>query len=236
LKLMSDLVPPVPPRSSARPFFGWSDRSIPTLLLVLALAGLIVLSLAATIIHRHPMRTLTDPSRWALLAAVAGETVVGVSLGLLLQRLLPRHATQAAIVLGLALLYPAANSSLARTMQNSGTGPRTIGQIWQWTPFMMLLTTAACQGIPRRLLESAAVDRIVGWFGFRNVIVPLAGPVIAMGVTFRFVDQLGRGTYSVSPRTLFATFAVLVVVVVMGWVARRYQELAARTGPDASVR
>lgn len=233
---MSDPILQVAPRSSPRPFFGWSDRSIPTLLLVLSLAGLIVLSLAATIIHRHPMHALTDPGRWTLLAAVAGETLVGVALGLLLQRFLPRHATQAAILLGLALLYPAARSSFAKSLQNSGTGLRTVGQIWQWTPFMLLLTTAACQAIPRRLLESAAVDRIVGWFGFRNIIVPLAGPVVAMGIAFRFVDQLGRGTYVVSTRTLFATFSVLVVVVILGWFAQRYQERAARTGPTEGAR
>jgi multiple sugar transport system permease protein len=59
---------------------------------------------------------------------------------------------------------------------------------WMWTPFMMLLSLAGLSAVPEYLYESAEVDRASGWFKFTRITLPLAAPLIMLGVVFRTID------------------------------------------------
>ncbi len=67
-------------------------------------------------------------------------------------------------------------------------GAVLIAEVWMWTPFMALISLAALNGIPQVLYESAMVDRAGRWFRFRHVTLPLATPLVLLGVVFRIVD------------------------------------------------
>jgi len=53
-----------------------------------------------------------------------------------------------------------------------------LSSIWASLGFSFIVITAALQGIPRELYESAFVDGAGGWTRFTNVTLPMLGPTI----------------------------------------------------------
>jgi sorbitol/mannitol transport system permease protein len=47
-----------------------------------------------------------------------------------------------------------------------------IMMVWQWAPFMMLITLAGLQSMPQEILEAARVDGANVWQEFRAVVIP----------------------------------------------------------------
>jgi len=60
--------------------------------------------------------------------------------------------------------------------------------VWQWTPFMLVLLYAGLQTVPQEVVEAARVDGAHGLRLLLHVILPLLRPVIAIAVVFRTVD------------------------------------------------
>lgn len=60
--------------------------------------------------------------------------------------------------------------------------------VWQWTPFMVLLLLAGLESLPRQPFEAAKVDGASVWLTFRRVTLPLLRPVIAVAVLIRALD------------------------------------------------
>ncbi len=114
--------------------------------------------------------------------------------------------------------------------------------IWQWTPFFVLIILAGLKGMPTEVLEAAEVDG-ANWFQrLTRVKIPLLFGVITVAILFRLVDLFkifdyiaimtaggpaGR-TESVSYYSFANTFAQIkwgygatigVVIMVIGWVA-----------------
>ncbi len=50
--------------------------------------------------------------------------------------------------------------------------------IWQWTPFVFLVSLAALQGLPADLYEAAEVDGASAWQSFRSITLPLMTPIL----------------------------------------------------------
>jgi len=50
--------------------------------------------------------------------------------------------------------------------------------IWQWTPFIMVVLLAGLQVIPQELYESAKIDGANVWERFRHITIPLLVPII----------------------------------------------------------
>lgn len=61
--------------------------------------------------------------------------------------------------------------------------------IWQWSPFMMLLILAGLTAIPQELYEAAAVDGAKWYHHVFLVELPLLKPVIILGTIFRATDN-----------------------------------------------
>ncbi|MGZ7008166.1 MAG: carbohydrate ABC transporter permease, partial [Ilumatobacteraceae bacterium] len=53
-----------------------------------------------------------------------------------------------------------------------------LSSIWASLGFTFIVITAALQGIPRELYESAFVDGAGGWMRFSNVTLPMLGPTL----------------------------------------------------------
>jgi len=60
--------------------------------------------------------------------------------------------------------------------------------VWQWTPFMVLLLLAGLESLPRQPFEAARVDGASAWMTFRRVTLPLLKPVIAIAILLRALD------------------------------------------------
>ncbi|MEM2962369.1 MAG: sugar ABC transporter permease [Candidatus Bathyarchaeia archaeon] len=62
--------------------------------------------------------------------------------------------------------------------------------VWQWTPFMMLILLAGLMAVPQYLYEAASIDR-AGWMmKFRYITLPIIKPLVGIAVLFRTMDIL----------------------------------------------
>lgn len=61
--------------------------------------------------------------------------------------------------------------------------------VWQWTPFLMLLVLAGLQSIPPGMYEAADIDGASSWQSFWHITVPLISSVVIVGVLIRVMDM-----------------------------------------------
>jgi multiple sugar transport system permease protein len=65
-----------------------------------------------------------------------------------------------------------------------------IADVWQWTPFMFVLLSAALSNVDRGQLEAAAIDDAGSWRTLLSVVLPAIGPAVAIAVLIRGLDLL----------------------------------------------
>jgi multiple sugar transport system permease protein len=63
-----------------------------------------------------------------------------------------------------------------------------IADVWQWTPFVMLVLFAALQSLPEYVYEAARMDGLSGWQIFWRITLPLLRPAIWVVLILRIVD------------------------------------------------
>lgn len=61
-------------------------------------------------------------------------------------------------------------------------------EIWQWTPFMVLIFLAGLRSLPTEPYEAAMIDGASWWMTFRRITLPMMGKVIAIAVLIRGID------------------------------------------------
>lgn len=98
-----------------------------------------------------------------------------------------------------------------------------VADIWQWTPFMVLIFVAGLRAIPSEPYESAMIDGAGAWQVFRRITLPMMGKVIAIAVLIRGIDLFrmfdyvyvmtsggpGTATYTLSLYAWQQTFSFL---------------------------
>jgi multiple sugar transport system permease protein len=62
--------------------------------------------------------------------------------------------------------------------------------IWMWTPFMMLISLAGLNAIPKYIYEAAEIDRAGRWMVFRTITLPMCAPLLGLAVLLRATDAL----------------------------------------------
>lgn len=149
------------------------------------------------------------------LIALAFEIVLGMVIAIYLDRvffgknfvktafLLPMVATPVAIGMVWKLIYEP-NIGILNTIIRNMNGPKIdwLGasgkalyslvavDIWQWTPFVMLIISAGLTSIPLELFEAAMVDGAGGIKIVFKVTLPLLRPTIYTAVLLRLIDVL----------------------------------------------
>ncbi|MEL6564371.1 MAG: sugar ABC transporter permease [Pseudomonadota bacterium] len=63
-----------------------------------------------------------------------------------------------------------------------------IADIWQWTPFIFILSLAALQSLPRSALEAARIDGATPWQQIWHIKLPLMMPVLIVTGLLRLID------------------------------------------------
>ncbi len=146
-------------------------------------------------------------------AVVTLEVVLGVALALVLDReirgislfrtifILPMMV--APIVVGLIwrFMYNEQFGTLTRLLNVLGlpavpwlSSPDValisviIADVWQWTPFIFILSLAALQSLPASAIEAARIDGASQWQAIRHIKLPLMLPVIVIAALLRLID------------------------------------------------
>ncbi len=63
-----------------------------------------------------------------------------------------------------------------------------IADIWQWTPFIFILSLAALQSLPQSALEASRIDGATGWQQIVYIKLPLMMPVLIVTGLLRLID------------------------------------------------
>lgn len=62
--------------------------------------------------------------------------------------------------------------------------------VWQWTPFMVLLLLAGLESLPRQPFEAARIDGASTFYTFRRVTLPMLSSVLVVAILIRGLDAL----------------------------------------------
>lgn len=144
-------------------------------------------------------------------AVVSAEMILGVGLALLLDRnirgmsvlrtlfILPMMIAPVVVGLMWRYMYHPTVGTFNRFLDNFGiSGVDWLGQhalmsiiiadIWQWTPFIFILSLAALQSLPRSSLEAARIDGATAWQQVWHIKLPLMMPVLIVTGLLRLID------------------------------------------------
>ena len=148
-----------------------------------------------------------------VVAAVLIELILALLIALALHRqrwmkdltrsvlLIPMFITPIAVALVFRFLLNSQLGAIPRTLHvigididffGSGTALFTLIAIdvWQWTPFLVLLILAGLESMPKQPLEAARVDGATGFYTLLHVTLPLLSPVLTIAVMLRALDAL----------------------------------------------
>jgi multiple sugar transport system permease protein len=70
-----------------------------------------------------------------------------------------------------------------------------LAEVWQWTPFMVLIMLAGLRSLPKEPFEAAAIDGATPVQAFFKLTLPMMSKVIAIAVLIRGVDLMRAFDY-----------------------------------------
>ncbi|WP_457578279.1 carbohydrate ABC transporter permease [Ensifer adhaerens] len=202
--------------------------------------------------------------------SVGLQYVIGLSVALALNSRVPGEGIFRVSFLLPMLVAPVAVALIARQVLNPTMGPlnelmTAIGfpnlpfltqtswalgsiiavEVWQWTPFVILMLLAGLQTLPDDVYEAAALENATPWQQFRDITFPMLLPIsvavvfIRLIETYKIIDTVfvmtgGGPGISTETLTLFAyqegfkkfnlgytsalSFLFLIVITVIGLV------------------
>ena len=144
---------------------------------------------------------------------VSVELVLGVGLALVLDRelrgmtvlrtlfILPMMIAPIVVGLMWRYMYHPTVGTFNRTLTALGLDPVpwlsdpgwafvsvVIADIWQWTPFIFILSLAALQSMPRSAMEAARIDGATDFQTVLYIKLPLMLPVLVVTALLRLID------------------------------------------------
>ncbi|NHT75751.1 carbohydrate ABC transporter membrane protein 1 (CUT1 family) [Rhizobium sp. PP-F2F-G38] len=182
--------------------------------------------------------------------ALTVEIILGMSVAMLLDAELPGFAALRAILSMTLVIPPAIAGMMFLLMEDSQFGVLSyflgqlglldkstpilgtsslallgvlVAEIWQWTPFMVLIFMAGLRSLPAEPYEAASIDGASSFQMFRRLTLPMMSRVIAVAVLLRGIDLFrvfdyvfvmtsggpGTATYTVSLYAWQQTFSFL---------------------------
>lgn len=148
------------------------------------------------------------------LASTGIEVVLGVLLALLIDSLEKVRAYVASFLMLPMVVTPVIAGLIWKLMLNSEHGvinwllQNTIGitptwlgpdlslisvllvEIWQWTPFVMLIVLSGLASLPVEVLEMSEIDGANKFQKFFLIKLPLLKPILSLAILFRLIDVL----------------------------------------------
>ena len=148
--------------------------------------------------------------RFAFIVVFA-ELFIGVGLALLLDRNLRGMSVLRTVFILPMMIAPVVVGLMWRYMYHPTVGPINqtikswgfdginwlsdypltsviVSDIWQWTPFIFILSIAALQSLPKSAIEAARIDGANAWQQIWHIKIPLMMPVLIVTFLLRLID------------------------------------------------
>lgn len=148
-----------------------------------------------------------------VLIAVASEMVLGIALALFLEKpirgmrmfrtifVLPMMIAPICVGLIWRYLFDASFGPINQLLGNFGIEPRAwlaepglafaamvVTDIWQWTPFVLIMVLAGLQGLDSSVVEAARIDGANWWQQIVRVKLPVIMPILIVTLLARMID------------------------------------------------
>lgn len=191
---------------------------------------------------------------WLAIVTPIIQLIIGLGLALLLSQIERGKKYITVILLIPMMIAPAAAGFNFRTLYNPTFGPLNyilqllrlpplawtgstiwalpsvmIAEIWQWTPFMMILILAGLTALPPAAYEASLLATDSRWKTFRHITLPLLRPFIFLALILRFIDAFkymdiiwvttGGGPGSATENLAFYTFRMGLRAFNIGYAA-----------------
>lgn len=163
--------------------------------------------------------TLLGSIRVTLIYVITGvlvEMIVGVGIALLLHGRIPGKGIIRALILIPMVLTPVVAGLMWRLLMDPTSGfinyllgelglgsnhaflsdPATalpaiiLVEIWQNTPFVIIIVLAGLESLDKSPFEAAAIDGAHGWKTIRYITLPMLAPVLSVVVLLRVIDAV----------------------------------------------
>jgi multiple sugar transport system permease protein len=151
-----------------------------------------------------------------VVCAVALETVLGVVVGILIDRLRRMRRTAISALLLPMILTPLVVGLMFNFALNAqfgyltwvfgllglggdtgvlNTGPGALAalvliDVWEWFPFVALMVVAGLQTLPKDPLEAASIDGASALQSYRYIVLPMLSPILGVAVLFRATEAI----------------------------------------------
>jgi multiple sugar transport system permease protein len=147
------------------------------------------------------------------LFAVGIETLLGIGVALLLHAetrgvgwlravyMIPMAITPVAATFTFRLMYSPSLGVFNHFLERLGLPPQAwladprlalpalvMVDVWQWTPFVLLIVVGGLSVLPQEPFEAATLDGASGWRLFRDMTLPFIWPYLTVAILFRTID------------------------------------------------
>jgi len=143
------------------------------------------------------------------------ETILGLSLALLLSSIKTQRGIITSLLATPVLIAPSAVAMSFKMLYTPQWGPINhilgmpfgeileidwlgnpqiapiaviIADVWQWSPFVMLIVLAGILSIPTDIYEASRIDGASGWNSFKYITLPLIRFPLTVAVILRAID------------------------------------------------
>lgn len=148
-----------------------------------------------------------------VLIAVSAELVLGIALALFLEKpvrgmrffrtifVLPMMVAPICVGLVWRYLFDANFGPVNLAMSGLGLSPQVwladpvlafvamvVTDIWQWTPFVLIMVLAGLQGLDESVMEAARIDGANWWQQIVRVKLPILKPILIVTLLARMID------------------------------------------------
>lgn len=150
-----------------------------------------------------------------VVVSISLEAVLGVCLGLMMNRLSPVHTMLRILVLIPWTIPTVVTAKMWQWMFDYNLGiinylfhylgiPRmnwfgqplmaffsiVIADVWKTAPFVAIIVLAGLSAIPQEMYKASVIDGANSWQRFRYITLPLLLPVLGVAILFRAIDAL----------------------------------------------
>ena len=159
----------------------WSSLSITLVFALIAVPLQILVGLGLALLLNGYSRGREIYTSLFLIPMMLAPIVVGFSWNLFLN---PIYGPLNSVLRGVGISPPAWASSPEWALPTL-----VLVDIWQWTPFVMIVLLAGLRSIPPRVFEAAKVDGSNRMQTFIHIVLPMLVPYMTVAFVLRFIDS-----------------------------------------------
>ena len=160
----------------------WTSMGVTLAFVLVAVASEMVLGIALALFLEKPIRGM----RFFRTVFILPMMIAPICVGLIWRYLFDANFGPVNQALGLVGIAPHAWLAEPAT----AFGAMVLTDIWQWTPFVLIMVLAGLQGLDASVIEAARIDGANWWQQIVRVKLPIIQPILIVTLLARMIDGM----------------------------------------------